>query len=59
MFGLAHYQSESFLLIIPSLIVVGVGLAFVYERRQSLLASVVAHGTFNVIGVLLLAASHR
>lgn len=58
-FGLAHYQSESFLLIVPSLIVVGVGLAFVYERRQSLLASVVAHGTFNLIGVLLLAASHR
>jgi len=31
---------------------VGVGLAMVYERRQSVLASMVAHATFNVIGFL-------
>lgn len=58
-FGLVHYQSELFLLIIPSLVVVGIGLAWVYERRQSLLASMVAHGTFNLLGVVILALSHR
>jgi membrane protease YdiL (CAAX protease family) len=35
--------------------VVGVGLAFVYERRGSLLASMTAHATFNLFGFLLIA----
>lgn len=52
LFGLAHYQGLDFFLIIPGLMVVGVVLAMVYERRQSLLASAAAHATFNLIGYL-------
>jgi len=59
MFGLGHLQGWSFLVLVPPLFVVGVGLALVYERRQSLLASMAAHGTFNVIGFLFLLASRR
>jgi membrane protease YdiL (CAAX protease family) len=51
-FGLVHFQGLRFLLIIPSLMVVGVALALAYERRQSLFASVVAHATFNLLGFL-------
>jgi membrane protease YdiL (CAAX protease family) len=54
-FGLVHFAGIRFLLIIPSLILVGVVLAGVYERRQSLMASVAAHATFNLIGFLFIA----
>jgi membrane protease YdiL (CAAX protease family) len=53
-FGLVHFAGIKFLLIIPSLIGVGVVLAVVYERRQSLLASVATHATFNLIGFLFI-----
>ncbi len=43
----------------PPLWVVGIGLAFVYQRRRSLLASMAAHGTFNVIGFLFLLADRK
>ena len=46
LFGLVHER----LLLIPPLFVVGAGLALVYERRQSLLAPMVAHAVFNVFG---------
>jgi membrane protease YdiL (CAAX protease family) len=59
LFGLGHLQGWSFLVLVPPLFVVGVGLAVVYERRQSLLASMAAHGTFNVIGFVFLLASRR
>jgi membrane protease YdiL (CAAX protease family) len=39
--------------------VVGIGLAVVYQKRQSLLASMAAHGTFNVIGFAFLLLSRR
>jgi len=58
-FGLVHFGGPDFLLIIPSLIVVGVALALVYERRQSLLASITAHATFNLIGFLSIAFSRH
>lgn len=54
-FGLVHFAGIKFLLIIPSLIVVGVVLAMVYERQQSLMASVAAHAVFNLIGFLFIA----
>ena len=54
-FGLVHFAGLKYLLIIPSLIVVGVVLALVYERRQSLMASVAAHAMFNLIGFLFIA----
>jgi membrane protease YdiL (CAAX protease family) len=54
-FGLVHFQEKRSLLIIPSLIVVGIVLAMVYERRRSLLASVAAHAVFNLLGFLTIA----
>jgi hypothetical protein len=53
-FGLVHFAGIKFLLIIPPLIGVGVVLALVYERRQSLLASMATHATFNLIGFLFI-----
>jgi uncharacterized protein len=41
-------------LLIPLMIFVGVGLAYIYERRGSLFASIAAHSTFNVIGYVLI-----
>ena len=35
---------------------VGFGLAYVYERRGSLLANMAAHATFNAIGFALILA---
>jgi CAAX protease family protein len=55
-FGLVHSASGiRFFLIVPSLILVGLILALVYERRQSLLASVAAHAFFNLIGFVVIA----
>jgi uncharacterized protein len=54
-FGLVHYSELRSLLIIPALIGVGIVLALVYERRQSLVASVATHATFNLIGFLFIA----
>jgi membrane protease YdiL (CAAX protease family) len=58
-FGAVHFAGLSFLLLIPPLIVVGMGLAWIYERRQSLLASMAAHATFNLVGILFIAANRR
>jgi membrane protease YdiL (CAAX protease family) len=49
-FGLVHGYWQ----LIPALFVVGAGLALVYERRDSLLASMTAHATFNLFGFLLI-----
>jgi len=64
-FGLSHLDfsssnamSRSAPLVIP-LFVVGVGLAYVYERRQSLLASMTAHAVFNLAGFIGIALSRR
>ena len=51
LFGAVHVSP----LLIPALFVVGLGLAWVYERRQSLVASVAAHATFNLIGFVFIA----
>ena len=58
-FGAAHFAGVDFLILIPALVVVGIGLALVYEKRQSLLASMSAHATFNLIGFLMIALSRR
>lgn len=58
-FGAAHFAGLDFLILIPALFVVGIGLALVYEKRQSLLASMSAHATFNLIGFLMIALSRR
>ena len=59
LFGLGHLQGASFIVLVPPLWVVGIGLALVYQKRRSLLASMAAHATFNVIGFLFLFASRR
>jgi membrane protease YdiL (CAAX protease family) len=59
LFGLIHFQGWSFLLIVPSLVMVGVGLALVFEYRQSLVASMTAHATFNLFGYALIALGRR
>ena len=41
------------------LMVVGIGLALVYEHRQSLLASMAAHATFNLVGYVFIVLSRR
>jgi membrane protease YdiL (CAAX protease family) len=38
---------------------IGVGLALVYEWRQSILASMAAHATFNLIGFLTILVARR
>ena len=46
-FGLVHVLP----LLIPLMFVVGIALAYVFERRGSLLASIAAHAAFNMIGI--------
>jgi membrane protease YdiL (CAAX protease family) len=56
-FSLIHISPESLggsMTLIVALFPVGVGLAWIYEKRQSLLASIVAHSTFNAIGITVL-----
>lgn len=56
-FSLIHVTPGSLggsVTLVLALFPVGVGLAWIYERRQSLLACIVAHATFNVIGVAVL-----
>jgi len=54
-FALLHVLPILILAIFP----VGIGLALIYEWRQSLLASMAAHATFNLIGFLTVALSRR
>jgi membrane protease YdiL (CAAX protease family) len=58
-FGAVHFAGVSFLILVPSLAVVGIGLALVYERRQSLLASMTAHAMFNLVGFISIVLSRR
>lgn len=53
-FGSIHYAGVSFLLIIPGLSLVGLGLALLAERR-GLLASMAAHAAFNAVGFAMIA----
>ena len=56
-FGLVHLGGIAFLLIVPSLTAVGIGLALVFDRRRSLLASMAAHAAFNVLGYVAIVLS--
>jgi membrane protease YdiL (CAAX protease family) len=61
-FGLTHVAVGSSLdlwALRLTLMVVGVGLAWVHWRRRNLLANIVAHSTFNVIGVAIILAGGR
>ncbi|MGH2651270.1 MAG: lysostaphin resistance A-like protein [Actinomycetota bacterium] len=46
-------------LLMPLMFVVGLGLAAVYERRGTLIASIAAHGAFNVIGYTFIVLALR
>jgi membrane protease YdiL (CAAX protease family) len=59
LFGLGHLQGIEFWVLITPLWVVGIGLAILYEKRRSLVASMAAHATFNVIGFLFLLLDRR
>lgn len=48
LFGLSHAADGAVL--VPLLFVFGVGAAYLYERRGSLVAPIAAHAMFNVIG---------
>jgi membrane protease YdiL (CAAX protease family) len=52
-FALVH----AILLLMPLFFVVGLGLAYLYERRGTLLAPIAAHGGFNVIGYVFIVAT--
>jgi uncharacterized protein len=56
LFGAIHIP---FWLLIPSLIAVGMGLACIYAARRSVLASMAAHATFNLIGIVTIALSRH
>jgi membrane protease YdiL (CAAX protease family) len=55
LFALLHGSPILILAIFP----VGVGLALVYEWRHSILASMVAHATFNLIGFITIVLTRR
>jgi membrane protease YdiL (CAAX protease family) len=54
-FGLFHASAGWILG--PFLFIVGLGLAFLYEWRRSLVATIGAHAAFNIIGFSLLVMS--
>jgi CAAX protease family protein len=59
-FGLIHYIDgpwQGTILLMGVMVFNGMALAWWYERRGTLVASVVAHMTFNVIGLTLILAT--
>ncbi|HEX9235556.1 MAG TPA: CPBP family intramembrane glutamic endopeptidase, partial [Actinomycetota bacterium] len=55
LFALVHVSPVLVLALFP----VGIGLALIFEWRQSLLASMAAHATFNLVGIIFIALSRR
>ena len=58
-FGLIHYipgPGLDSLLLMTVMVFTGIGLAWVYQRRGTIVAPMVAHMTFNVIGLALIYA---
>jgi len=58
-FGLVHYVGGgssllSNLLLMLTMVFTGFALAYLYERRGNIVAPMIAHATFNTIGVLLI-----
>lgn len=60
LFGFAHLTVEGGsgwaggLLLVTMMFFVGFGLAYIYERRGNILANMVAHATFNIVGLVLI-----
>lgn len=58
-FGLIHYipgPALDSLLLMSVMVFTGMALAYLYERRGNIVANMVAHATFNVIGLVLIFA---
>lgn len=58
-FGLIHYVPAPWydsILLMGVMVFTGVALAWFYQRRGNIVASMVAHATFNVIGLTLILA---
>jgi CAAX protease family protein len=58
-FGLVHYLPgpwQDSLLLMGVMVFTGLGLAYLYERRKTIVASLAAHVAFNVIGLTLILA---
>jgi membrane protease YdiL (CAAX protease family) len=57
LFGLAHYVGSPWrdaLLLQAVMVVTGLGLCWIYERRGTIVANIGAHMAFNTIGLLLI-----
>ena len=56
LFGLSHLQTtlEGYLLVLIIIIPLGMFLAWIYERRGSLVVPVLAHATFNLVQIVFL-----
>jgi membrane protease YdiL (CAAX protease family) len=56
-FGLIHYIPGSAVdaaLLMIVMFFTGLALAFIYERRGTIVVPIAAHMTFNVIGIVLI-----
>ena len=55
-FGSAHWEGQwrGALVLVLSMVVTGLGLASLYDRRKNLVSNIAAHAAFNIIGVILL-----
>jgi uncharacterized protein len=62
-FGLSHFVPApsliDSLLLQLTMVATGIGLAWVYERRGTIVSSMAAHMAFNVIGVVTILAVIR
>jgi membrane protease YdiL (CAAX protease family) len=61
-FGLVHYVPAPFvdsLLLMVAMVFTGIGLAYIYDRRGNIVASIGAHMTFNAIAIVLIFALGR
>ncbi|MEP6972864.1 MAG: type II CAAX endopeptidase family protein [Actinomycetota bacterium] len=61
-FGLAHYVQAPAIdaaVLQITMVFTGIGLAWIYERRGTIVASMAAHMAFNVIGVVTILAIVR
>lgn len=59
LFGISHLQTtlDGYLLVLIIIIPLGMFLAWMYERRQTLLVPVLAHAVFNLVQVMFLIRS--
>ena len=59
--GLAHYVPAAWqdtILLQTVMVFTGISLAWIYERRGTLVADIAAHMAFNAVGIVLILAVH-